>query len=100
MGDPDHKNQMDKTRALVKTKDSEGFEFKKSWNVPPIEDDECQIKVTTVSICGSDINVWKWNQTAKTILNANHGLPFIPGHEAVGVVIKAGIKTGFEIGDR
>ena len=29
------------------------------------KDDEVQIKVTAVSICGSDINVWKWNDTAK-----------------------------------
>ena len=38
-----------------------------------------------------DINLWKWNETAQVIA----ALPFIPGHEAVGVVEKCGPKKTF-----
>ena len=49
-----------------------------------------------MSICGSDINLWKWNDTAKVIA----ALPFIPGHEAVGIVVKNGPESTLQIGQR
>lgn len=61
-----------------------------------LNQDECQIKVTAVSVCGSDINLWKWNDVARTIAS----LPFIPGHEAVGVVVKCGPEATHKLGQR
>ena len=87
-------------RALLKTEETVGFTLVDDYEIPEPKDDEVQIKVTSVSICGSDINVWKWNDTAKFTLNDNHGVPFVPGHEAVGHVIKVGKGTSFKVGDR
>jgi D-arabinose 1-dehydrogenase-like Zn-dependent alcohol dehydrogenase len=39
-----------------------------------------------VGICGSDINLFKWNDVAKQIA----ALPFTPGHEATGVIAALG----------
>ena len=52
-------------RALLKTEEAVGFSLVHDYEIPEPKDDECQIKVISVSICGSDINVWKWNDTAK-----------------------------------
>ena len=87
-------------RALLKTEETVGFTLVDDYEIPEPKDDEVQIKVTSVSICGSDINVWKWNDTAKFTLNDNHGVPFVPGHEAVGHVIKPGKGTSLKVGDR
>ena len=72
--------------------------------------------MSTVSICGSDINIWKWNEAAQVkapvfwyplyfsifqkVLNDSHGVGFVPGHEAVGVVVKSGSNAILNVGDR
>lgn len=76
-------------RALVKLDESVGYELKQDYPIDEPVGDEAQIKVSAVSICGSDINLWKWNETAKVIA----ALPFIPGHEAVGIVVKTGPES-------
>jgi len=83
-------------RALVKLDESVGYELKQDYPIDEPVADEAQIKVSAVSICGSDINLWKWNETAKVIA----ALPFIPGHEAVGVVVKTGPESKVAVGQR
>ena len=46
--------------ALVKTTEKEGYDLKR-LDIPNPERGELLIKVDRVSICGSDINLYKWN---------------------------------------
>jgi len=84
-------------RALLKDKPEKGYELKEI-PIPDIESDEVLFKVEKVAICGSDIALYLWNEVAKVIAT----VPFIPGHEATGVVCKVGsdvkdIKVGARI---
>ncbi|XP_076029625.1 L-threonine 3-dehydrogenase-like [Oratosquilla oratoria] len=72
-------------RCLLKTKESEGYDLIEREMPKPGRGDVI-IRVAKVAICGSDINLWKWNDLARTIA----ALPFIPGHEAVGEVVEVG----------
>lgn len=82
--------------CLVKRDPVEGYEWSRE-EVPQPEDDEVLIKVSKVAICGSDISLYKWNETAQVIA----ALPFTPGHEATGVVVKLGKQASrLGIGDR
>jgi len=72
-------------RALIKEKPEQGYELKEI-PIPEIEPDEVLFKVEKVAICGSDIALYLWNEVAKVIGT----IPFIPGHEATGVVSKVG----------
>nr|XP_045584901.1 L-threonine 3-dehydrogenase-like [Procambarus clarkii] len=74
-----------KMRCLVKQSEAEGYDLT-TRPVPTPEPDQLIIKVHRVSICGSDINLWKWNDVAQVIAT----LPFIPGHEATGEVVEVG----------
>jgi len=39
--------------------------------------------VLRASICGSDLSLYKWDETAKKIAT----IPFTPGHEIYGEVV-------------
>ncbi|XP_004347831.1 hypothetical protein CAOG_04006 [Capsaspora owczarzaki ATCC 30864] len=79
-------------KALVKTKPTASYELVEI-PVPVPGDGELLIKVERVSICGSDINLYTWNEVGQAIAT----LPFTPGHECVGKVVKVGPNCG-EIG--
>nr|CAB3266482.1 sorbitol dehydrogenase-like [Phallusia mammillata] len=82
--------------TLVKRTEEEGYEIEQAPTPQPTED-EVLIRVTKVAICGSDINLYKWNDVAKVIA----ALPFTPGHEATGIVVAKGSEVKrLEIGDR
>ncbi|XP_069976558.1 L-threonine 3-dehydrogenase isoform X2 [Penaeus vannamei] len=72
-------------KCLVKETEKEGYDLV-TRPVPKAGPGDVIIKIDKVSICGSDINLWKWNDVAKVIAT----IPFIPGHEATGVVAAAG----------
>ena len=60
--------------------------------VPEPKDDEVLIKEMAAGVCGSDIHIYRGE-------NPNSRYPLIPGHENVGIVVKAGknckkIKAG------
>ena len=80
-------------KALIKNEEKESYEYVEI-PVPEPVGDEVLIKVDTVSICGSDIALYKWNETARIIAT----VPFIPGHEAAGTVVKCGPEATIEIG--
>lgn len=83
-------------QSLTKQVEGEGFEYV-SMPVPEPVEDEVLLEIKKVALCGSDINLFKWNATAKVIAS----LPFTPGHEAVGIVVKCGSNvSNLEIGDR
>jgi len=72
-------------KALIKEEPKESYVLKEI-PVPEPKADEILFKVEKVGICGSDIALYSWNAVAQTIAT----LPFIPGHEAAGVVVKIG----------
>uniref|UniRef100_A0A6A7FYD4 L-threonine 3-dehydrogenase-like n=1 Tax=Hirondellea gigas TaxID=1518452 RepID=A0A6A7FYD4_9CRUS len=75
-------------QCLLKEREEEGYDLVQR-PVPEPGPGDVIIKIEKVGICGSDINLWKWNDVAKKIAS----LPFIPGHEATGVVVKVGSEV-------
>jgi len=83
-------------KALVKNNPTKGYELV-SIPIPEPAAGEILIQVERVSLCGSDINLFSWNDVAKAIA----ALPFTPGHEAVGKVTKLGPGVEhIKVGDR
>ena len=83
-------------QSLTKQVEDVGFEYV-TMSIPEPSADEVLLEVKKVALCGSDINLYKWNATAKVIAS----LPFTPGHEAVGVVVKTGSNIkDLGVGDR
>ncbi|KAK4305010.1 hypothetical protein Pmani_023071 [Petrolisthes manimaculis] len=75
-------------QCLLKCDEGEGFQLV-TRPVPTPGPDQVIIKVHKVAICGSDLNLWKWNDLARTIAT----LPFIPGHEVTGEVVALGSEV-------
>lgn len=64
---------------------------------PKIGDSDVLIKVRKASICGTDINIYKWDQWAAGRIP----VPLTIGHEFVGEVVDFGRNvTDFKIGER
>lgn len=85
-----------KMMALVKKDENEGYQYEQV-ETPSPQNDEVLVQVKKVALCGSDINLYVWNATAKVIAS----LPFTPGHEATGVVVQLGPNVkNLKIGDR
>ncbi|XP_050392902.1 L-threonine 3-dehydrogenase [Patella vulgata] len=80
-------------KALVKRNENESYSYE-DMPVPQPSEDEVLIKVDSVSICGSDINLYKWNDVARVIAT----IPFVPGHECAGTVVKCGPDADIPIG--
>lgn len=68
-------------KALIKRKPQSSYEYT-DVPIPTPGPNEVVFKVDRVSICGSDIPLYKWNEVGQKIA----ALPFIPGHECTGVV--------------
>jgi threonine dehydrogenase-like Zn-dependent dehydrogenase len=63
--------------------------------IPEISDDEVLVKISYASICGSDMHIFKGDFHPRT------PIPFIPGHEMGGTVVKAGRQIrNFSIDDK
>lgn len=82
-------------KALVKREEKESYVLQ-DIPVPEPTGDEALLRVESVSICGSDISLYKWTEMAKVIAT----IPFIPGHECAGVVVKAGPQCPLPPGTR
>jgi len=83
-------------KALLKEEPKEGYVIKEI-PIPEPKPDEILFKVEKVGICGSDIALYAWNEVARTIAT----VPFIPGHEAAGVVTALGSEVkNLSVGSR
>ena len=71
-------------RAVRKETASPGYTMAAAHPVPAPVRDEVLIKIDCVAICGSDIALYNWSAVAQVIAK----VPFIPGHEAVGTVVR------------
>mmetsp|Transcript_18839 Transcript_18839/g.30000 ORF Transcript_18839/g.30000 Transcript_18839/m.30000 type:complete len:504 (+) Transcript_18839:166-1677(+) len=83
-------------KALVKEKAGKGFVLKTDEPVPVPQEDELLIRSFSVSICGSDSILYDWSKDAQSIAK----VPFIPGHEAAGLIVGVGKNCRFRIGER
>jgi len=83
-------------KSIVKKKPEAGLWLENS-PLPNIKNNEVLIKIHKTSICGTDLNIYQWNQWAKK----NVPVPLIVGHEFVGTIADRGKDVqGFEIGTR
>jgi len=73
-------------KALVKIREQEGFDLQ-DVETPEPADEEVLVKLNSVAICGSDLKLYKWTPWCKNVVRS---LPFIPGHEGAGEVVKKG----------
>jgi L-iditol 2-dehydrogenase len=63
--------------------------------VPEIGEDEVLLQVRSVSVCGSDVHMWR------NVLGHKPRVPVILGHEFSGVIARTGRRvSGFKEGDR
>ncbi|XP_013416562.1 uncharacterized protein LOC106178082 [Lingula anatina] len=81
--------------ALLKRKPEESFHLE-TIPIPDPKEDEVLIKVDATGICGSDINLYRWNDIARVIA----ALPFTPGHETTGTVVRCGPEATIKEGQR
>ena len=84
-------------RAVVKAKPEHGIEIQ-DLPVPKIKPDEILMKVESVSICGAELKMYKWDKYSES---KKMPMPIILGHEGAGIVAEAGENvTRFRPGDR
>jgi len=76
-------------KAIVKNKKEEGFDYQEV-EIPAIGPGDVLIKVKVAGICGSDLNFYKWNPWCEGVIKR---LPFIPGHECSGEIVKVGSQV-------
>lgn len=82
-------------KAVVKFGRHDGDVEVREVPEPITQSNQVLIEVGAVSVCGSDIHLWRENQSWPI------KLPVILGHEFSGRIIKIGSQvSGFQIGDR
>jgi len=65
-------------------------------DIPSIADDEILVKNLAVSICGTDVHIYEFNDWAKSRIHT----PQILGHELAGQIVKIGkLVTSVKVGD-
>jgi len=72
--------------AVVKKRRDVGAEVA-TVEVPEVKKDEVLVKVKAASICGTDVEIWNWNEWAQGRLKR---IPLIIGHELAGEVVELG----------
>jgi len=73
-------------KAIIKVGPDPGLEIA-SVSVPSVHDDEVLVKTKAVSVCGTDLHIYKWNEWAQMRIKK---LPLILGHEFAGEVAEVG----------
>ncbi|MFO7969877.1 MAG: L-threonine 3-dehydrogenase [Bacillota bacterium] len=82
--------------AVIKEKPKKGFSYKKVKLSTDLKPGEVLIKIKSVSFCGTDSHIYRYDNWARTHLN----LPLIVGHEFSGEIIKmADDVPSLNIGD-
>ncbi len=83
-------------KSIVKKRAEEGLWLEDS-SIPSVGDRDVLVKIHKTSICGTDLNIYKWNRWAQK----NVPVPLIVGHEFVGEVVETGkAVTSLKIGQR
>ncbi|MGB2813789.1 MAG: alcohol dehydrogenase catalytic domain-containing protein, partial [Dehalococcoidales bacterium] len=72
-------------KALVKTSEAIGFEYK-DVDVPKIGPKDVLVKIMGTTICGSDIHVYHSSPNIMKMCQ----LPIVVGHETCGDVVEVG----------
>jgi threonine 3-dehydrogenase len=72
--------------AVVKKRRDVGADVT-TVDIPEIGKDEVLVKVKAASICGTDVEIWNWNEWAQSRVKR---IPFIIGHELAGEVVEIG----------
>jgi threonine 3-dehydrogenase len=80
---------MIKMRALVKEKPEPGFVLKEVQMNENLEADEVLVKIKNVSICGTDLHIYRWDEWSQKKIKT----PQIDGHEFVGEVADIGSEV-------
>ncbi len=84
-------------RVICKKEQEVGLTLQKQAMPPPPQDDEVQVRVTHVGICGTDLHIYNWDDWAKKRIKP----PVVAGHEMVGVIVQAGSAvTKYHVGQR
>ena len=73
-------------KAILKVGPHSGLELA-PVSIPSVHDDEVLIKTKAVSVCGTDLHIYKWNDWAQMRIKR---LPLILGHEFAGEVAEVG----------
>ncbi len=83
-------------KAIIKKFAEPGLVME-DWPMPSVGDRDVLIKVNKVSICGTDLNIYKWDPWARK----NVPVPLVIGHEFVGTIVELGKAVkGLKIGER
>jgi len=89
--------KLEEMNAVVKCKRQAGAEITKVKS-PRIKEHEVLVQVETVSICGTDVHIWEWNEWAQKRMKR---IPIIFGHEVAGKVVEIGKNvTSVQVGDK
>ncbi len=84
-------------KAILKKKEAVGFDLEE-MPVPEPKEKEVLVKIKAAAICGSDLKLYKWTSKIRSLVKS---LPFIPGHECSGVVVKVGKEVKMvKLGDK
>lgn len=59
--------------------------------IPELADNEVRFTVESAAICGTDVHLYNWDETAISFVDKYHvGFPFTLGHEVSGVIVEVG----------
>ncbi len=83
-------------KAILKDKPGEGLVMKEVPEPTNPAPDEVIVKIKRVSICGTDVHIYKWDEWSASRIKP----PMIIGHEFAGTVVEKGdMVEGLEVGD-
>lgn len=83
-------------KALVKKEARQGL-WLEDVPVPKITDDQVLIKVRKMSICGTDVHIYKWDEWAQKTIP----VPMVVGHEFMGEIVELGRSVkNLKVGQR
>ena len=84
-----------KMKAVVKTEPGYGAKLVEV-DIPKIGPSQVLIKVTSTSICGTDLHIYAWDKWAESVIKT----PQILGHEVAGEVVEIGAQVSkVKLGD-
>ena len=85
-------------QGIVKAEPVQGVRLSRDLPEPVPESGEVLIEVAATSVCGTDLELYEWSESAQGF---NPELPFVMGHECSGNVVAVGPGVdGVSVGDR